>query len=84
MVADFAAIGRANWPTTLGTWRKFRYAALKRQKGKMLCQNLVSLLSLYLQDLGNLDKLDFSCILDPQQSGEVREKPLLVLSLLMQ
>ena len=44
MVADFAAIGRANWPTTLGTLRKFRYAALKRQKGKILCQNLVSLI----------------------------------------
>ena len=32
MVADFTAIGRANWPATLGTWRKLRNTALKRHK----------------------------------------------------
>ena len=83
MVADFAAIGRANWPTTLGTLRKFRYAALKNEMENVV-KILFLLFSLYLQDLGNLDKLDFSCILDPQQSGEGREKLLLVSSLLMQ
>ena len=50
----------------------------------MLNTQSSSIFSLYLQDLGILDKLVSSCILDPQQSVEGREKLLLVTNFLMQ